>query len=239
MECRDSRRALLRFIEHWKPDIRIHVGDAFDLPGLRRGVSSEDSEAFDDLESDILRGCLFLEETAPHVLLLGNHDHRLVRLRESHSKPLVRFAAQGLYERIEKQCRHTKTKILPYHYHDGVYRLADGHLSFVHGYNAGINAVSLTATHFALGSENHPSSVIMGHLHRVEKIMGKRWGGVRGYSIGCLADFSRMDYAAHRLATAGWENAFAYGVCKGPSHQVWVATKTGSKWLLPTGLEEL
>ena len=53
-----------------------------------------------------------------------------------------------------------------------------------------------------------------------------------------MADFSKMDYAKNRLATAGWENAFAFGVYKGESVNVWIARKCGTKWLLPTGMEE-
>jgi hypothetical protein len=47
-----------------------------------------------------------------------------------------------------------------------------------------------------------------------------------------------MDYAKNRLATAGWENAFAFGVWKGETANVWIARRCGPRWLLPTGVEE-
>ena len=233
--CRNSRDALLKFIKHWKPKHRIHVGDCFDFAALRRGVGVEDSEAYDDLESDLVAGFLFWEATKPTALLLGNHDARLWNVAKSSASQLKRIAANDLIKRIEKQARRTKTKLLPYHYDKGVYRLAQGRLAFVHGYTANMNSVSQQATHFG---EGKGGGVVMGHLHRVEMQNGKRHAGTRGWSIGCMADFSQMAYCSHRLATAQWQNAFAFGVVKGNQFITWVATRTGDKWILPTGVEE-
>ena len=237
--CRDSRRAFLKFLDAWKPHDLIHVGDNFDLPGLRQGISAEDSAAADDMTDDLVTGFCFLEEMmsrAPNtVYLLGNHEHRLHRLINTASRGVIRLAATEIMARIEKQAKRTKTTVLPYHYEKGVHRIANGALTFTHGYSANMNSVSAHATHFGQGEGG---AVIMGHLHRVESQAGKRHSGIVGHSIGCMADFSRMDYASHRLATAAWRNAWAFGVYKGAQSTVWTATRTANKWLLPTGLEE-
>ena len=233
---RSAQDALVRFLDRWKPQHRIHVGDAFDFGALRRGISCNESQAYDDLEDDLLQGFSFLEKVRPTVLLLGNHDHRVFNTASNHANGVVRMAAREVCDRIKKTCKRYKTKLIPYHYDKGVYRLAAGRLGFVHGYTANMNSVGGHASHFG---EGHGSAIIMGHLHRIEMQSGKRHSGTVGYSIGCLCDYAAMDYAAHRLATAQWKHGFAFGVVKGGAYQVWVAQKMGSQWVLPTGVEEL
>ena len=229
-----SRRAFLKFVDHWKPDLKVHIGDNFDLPGLRMGISSEDSAAADDLSEDLFAGFNFMEQFSPHVYMIGNHEDRLWRIAETHSRGVMRYAAQDVIERIKKQCRRLKIKLYEYNAETGVHRVAEGKLAFAHGYSANMNSVKQHATHFARSG----GTVIMGHLHRVEVQTGQRQGGTWGYSIGCLANYSEMRYAKHRLATASWENAWAFGVWKGERVVTWLARKCGRHWILPTGLEE-
>ena len=233
---KDSTRALQKFIADYKPDDVIHVGDCFDLPSLRAGISRDDSAACEDLERDLFQGFQFLEKVRPTAYLLGNHEHRLWRVAESHSSGIVRMAAEGVIDRIEKHCKKHKITLVPYHYDRGVYRIADDALTFVHGYTANQNSVSQHATHFASGVKG--SAVVMGHLHRLEFASGKRHSGTTAWSIGCMADFSKMDYASHRLATAAWQTAWAFGVYRGQQFTIWTAKRVGNKWLLPTGVEE-
>ena len=229
-----SRRAFLKFVDHWQPDLRVHVGDCFDFAGLRIGIGNEDSAAADDLRTDLLAGFSFLEAYAPHVYLVGNHEDRLWRIRETHTNGAMRYAARDGIDRLRLQCRRTKTKLIPYHAEKGIHRVANGRLAFMHGYTANQNAVKEAATHYA----TERGTVIMGHLHRVEVQTGKRQGGTWGYSIGCMADFSKMTYAKNRLATSAWENAWAFGVYKGETPLTWLARRCGANWILPTGMEE-
>jgi hypothetical protein len=232
--CKKTLRALIKFCDQWKPDLKIHLGDCFDFAGLRSGISSDDSAAADDLSEDFFYGFQFLTEFEPDVYLLGNHEDRLWRIAGSHSNGMMRLAANSSIEKIEAYCKKLKTKLIPYHAETGLHSEANGNLIFLHGYSANANAVKEHATHYAAMG----GSVIMGHLHRVEIQTGKRQGGSHGYSAGCMADFSKMDYAKNRLATSGWENAFAFGVFKNESVNVWIARKCGTKWILPTGMEE-
>lgn len=236
LTCTETTRALVKFIGSYKPDEVIHVGDCFDLPALRSGISREDSAACDDLENDLLGGFQFLERVQPTAYLIGNHEHRLWRCATEHSNGVVRMAADSIIDRIREYCRKNRIALIPYHYDDGVHRIADGGLTFVHGYTANQHAVSQHATHFGGGTRG--STVIMGHLHRVEYASGKRHSHTHGWSIGCMADFQKMKYASHRLATAAWENAWAYGVYRGSQHTVWIAKRADGKFMLPTGVEE-
>ena len=227
----DTKRAALKFAEQWQPDFRIHLGDCFDFPGLRAGINpAADNIAADDLSEDLISGFTFLEKFAPDVYLLGNHEDRLWRIQESHSQGIMRYAAADVSERIRKQCNRTKTKLYRYHAETGVHREANGALAFCHGFSANQNSVKEHATHYCQAG----GTVIMGHLHRVECQTGKRQGGTWGYSAGCMADISKMTYAKNRLATAGWENAWTFGVWKGETAITWLARRCGPHWLLPT-----
>jgi predicted phosphodiesterase len=226
--------ALCRFKKHYKPHLTIHLGDLFDYRALRKGISHTESDAYDGLRADTLKGYELLEKTKPNVLLLGNHDYRIYRVAAEHPSGIVREAAENGIAGIEKACKRVKCQIIPYHVMKGVYNV--GTLNFLHGYSANLRAVAEHANHYGNGPD---SSVVMGHLHRVEQSTGKRHGRAHGYSAGCLCDFEQMTYASHRMATSMWQVGWAFGVYDEKNHHVWLATKTGDKWMLPTGVEEL
>jgi UDP-2,3-diacylglucosamine pyrophosphatase LpxH len=226
--------ALTEFIKDYKPHYKIHVGDLFDYRSLRQGIKANESDAYDDLKADTLKGHQILETIQPDVLLLGNHDHRIVRVAEEHANGLMREAAAAGIAHLEKTCRKTKTRIIPYHYNKGVYNIDN--IYFTHGYTANQRTVAQHAEYFGSGIN---SSVIMGHIHRIEVAAGKSLNRATGYSIGCMCNFEGMSYAAHRLATSMWEHGFAYGVTSKKGHQIWIAKKTGDDWILPTKLKTI
>ena len=223
--------ALCDFISDFKPDYKVHIGDLFDFRALRQGIKATETDAYDDFRADTLKGHQILEQTQPAVLLLGNHDHRIVRVSEEHANGLMREAAATGIGRLEKTCRKTKTRIIPYHYNKGVYNLDD--IYFTHGYTANQRTVAQHAEYFGRGIN---SSVVMGHIHRIEVQPGRTHNRATGYSIGCMCDYDNMTYAAHRLATSLWEHAWAYGITSKKGHQIWVARKTGDEWILPMEL---
>ncbi len=232
MVDKNALEALLRFKKHYKPHLTVHLGDLFDFRALRQGIRQTESEAHEDLRGDTLKGFEVLERTRPNVLLLGNHDHRIYRVAREHSNGLVREAAENGIARVESHCKKLRCQVIPYHYHQGIY--SAGALHFLHGYTANLRAVAEHAQHYGSGPD---SSVVMGHLHRVEQSTGRRHGRAQGFSAGCLAKFECMTYAAHRLATSMWQLGWAFGVYDEKHHQVWLATRTGDKWVLPTGVE--
>lgn len=230
--CLKTQTALVSFLKDYKPDYRIHLGDAHDFRALRQGVRATESEAYEDLESDKAATRETLSLLKPNVLLLGNHDHRLWRIAREHSSGMIRSAAQHEINEFEKFCTKLRCKIIPYHYQHGFYRLGD--LTFTHGYSCNESSVKQHAAYFSNGPR---SGVIMGHLHRYEEANALRHGGARGWSAGCLADFERMSYAEHRMATSRWEHAWLFGVTNGKNYIVWPARKCNGDWLLPSGIE--
>ena len=230
----DALDALVRFKKHYRPHLTIHLGDLFDYRALRKGISQNESDAYDGLRADTLKGYECLETTKPDVLLLGTHDYRIYRVASEHPNGIVREAAENGIAGIEKACKRVKCQIIPYNVMTGIYTV--GTLNFIHGYSANLRAVAEHANHYGNGPD---SSVVMGHLHRVEQSTGKRHGRAHGYSAGCLCNFEQMTYASHRMATSMWQVGWSFGVYDDKHHQVWLATKTGDKWMLPTGVEEL
>ena len=74
-----TAKALFSFIADFKPQIRIHAGDAWDFRNLRRGASDDEKahslEADWDAGSDYL--AQFIDGGKENHFLRGNHDERL------------------------------------------------------------------------------------------------------------------------------------------------------------------
>lgn len=234
-----SLESAIKFVKHFKPSLFVHLGDAFDFRALRAGIKATESDAFEDLESDTLKGYQSLEKlfnaagNAEKVFLVGNHEHRLFRTAESHPQGIVRQAARDGVEKMDDFFRKHSVAMLPYHIERGVYH--NGKVAFVHGYSASNLSVKQHAEHYATNG----GACIMGHLHRLERAAANKRGGAEGFSAGCLCNIDGMTYASHRLATSRWQNGWLFGAISANGQQIWDAKKIGNKWLLPTGVEEL
>lgn len=201
----ESEKAVLAFIADFKPTVRIHMGDAFDFRCLRKGASDEEKN--DGLNSDWEAGSEFLRKFykggSENMYLHGNHDlPRLERLRGSTNAALRGFAEIGIqnFKSLLQRCR-VKT-VLPYDSRLGVLRL--GHLKFIHGYAAGLNAGTKHARAYG--------NVCYGHVHTVEVHAVDTDDGpreARGVGALCRID---MDYNAHQLGKLRHGNGFAYGL---------------------------
>jgi len=202
----------------------------FDLRALRKGIGREESDAYDDLVSDMTAGYMWLDRLKPTVFLNGNHEHRLYRVAEEAANGLVREYAKDGVKKLETHLRKMGCKVLPYHFDKGVHAI--GKVRFVHGYVASVHAVKHTTEVYSPPG----GATLMGHLHRIEAIHAVRHGGAQGYSGGCLADIPRLHYAAHRHATMRWANGWLYGVintAKGGGFKVWQAEKIDGQWMHP------
>jgi hypothetical protein len=231
---RETENAARRVIRHFEPDAIIHLGDAFDFRALRAGMSNEDGDAFEDLESDLNAGFAFLErlfdcETKTRVWLLGNHEHRLWRVASDHPRGIMRLAARNQIDRIEQFCKSRKVDLFPYHFKRGVYRL--GTAAFVHGYSANLRAAAEHAQTY--GVDN--GFVAMGHLHRFDTQFAKRVGGCVGHAVGAAGNIDEhFAYAHHRMATHTWEQGFAYGYASDAGSRLFDARRIAGKWITPT-----
>ena len=77
----DYQKKVLQFVKDHKPKKRFHLGDWLDLRACRAGASQEDKAS--SLVNDIKSGLGFLKAYRPHVLMSGNHDHRLNVIAQS------------------------------------------------------------------------------------------------------------------------------------------------------------
>lgn len=171
-------KAFWEFLEFWKPTIRVHLGDCFDLRCLRRKASPEEQRETTGL--DIESGCAFLRKLKPTHWLRGNHDERLYDAMKSDDGKLSDFAGFVAEEVNEatKGC-----EIFPYDKRKGVLKL--GHLKFVHGYHAGLTAARIAAQVYG--------SVVMGHVHTIEQYSIPGLERRIGRCCGCLCKLDQ-DY---------------------------------------------
>src|SRR6056297_3489052 len=79
-----TRQAVLSFKRSYKPDIIIHLGDAWDFRPLRRGASIE--EKSESMMDDYAHGETFLKALFSgdqnNYFLMGNHDDRIYDYRD-------------------------------------------------------------------------------------------------------------------------------------------------------------
>lgn len=221
-----ASRPFLEFVKDFKPDIKIHGGDAWDFKCIMGRASKDDEN--DDFLDDYNAGWKFLDEYNPDVLLLGNHELRLWKLLGD-VRAIVRGYATQLVDEIETKMRKKNCELIPYDSRRGIYRLGD--LKVLHGYGCGDNAAKTHAQAYG--------NCIFGHIH---KFLMSRAVSVEeriARSIGCLCQLD-LDYMDSKPGKLQWEHGWAYGFVneKTGKTQVFEARKIGSSWLLPTSFKE-
>ena len=197
-----SVAALWRFIDDFKPEIRIHAGDCFDLRPLRKNADAEERQ--ERIASDVEAGLAFLnrffQAGKERVFLRGNHDERLWEAAESHKGNIAEVAELGIRD-IESTLKQRKVKMLPYDARLGVYEL--GSLSVIHGYHTGMSACRQHA--------NVYGNSLFGHVHSIESAPVPRMVAAEARSIGCLCR-DDMRYIRTKTARFRWANGWAYGL---------------------------
>jgi len=215
-------KELLKFKEAFNPDETLFLGDLFDLRALLKRATDEDKSV--NIIADVEAGMEFIREYRPNVKLKGNHSRRLDDL--ALSRDTVRASlAQKLIGEIDDEFRSMGTLVLPYDKRKGVYKM--GHLSFVHGYAAGIGA---TRRHgLAYGN------VIHGHTHHIECCSIETHAHVTARAIGCLCQLD-MDYNHAHIGALRQAHGWAYGVTdtKTGNYFAVQSQKIGDKWFFPS-----
>jgi len=196
-----SVAAIHRFMDDFKPDLVIHLGDCWDFRSLRRGASDEDQSG--SLEDDVRIGMEFFDQFFSHgkerYFLRGNHDQRAWSLLGS-TKGMVRDYCQELVNKIEGACKRKKVKMLPYDSDLGVLEI--GELRCIHGYHHGIGACRQHA--------NVYRNSFFGHIHSIESAPVPAHKPAEARSIGCLCRRD-IDYINAKTAKLRWGNGWAYG----------------------------
>ena len=222
-----ANEVLFKFIDLWKPQIRICAGDLWDLRPLR-GKASDD-EKRESLREDFTAGVKWFNRFKPHHFIRGNHDERLWELAERDDGVRSDYA-QELIGRVDAMLAHHKCSVLPYHKRDGVLRI--GSLKVLHGFAAGVYASRATALIYG--------SCLFGHVHTIDEhaIPGLERRVAR--SIGCLCRLD-LEYADRMPTTLRHAHGFAYGVLDSRTgrYHVWQAESVDGKWLLPSDLVTL
>lgn len=194
--------ALFSFIADFKPEIRVHAGDAWDFRNLRRGASDDEkaSSLVEDWEAGTDFIGRFFSGGKDNHFLRGNHDERLWMFANSATGLLRDYAKDGI-KRVEALMRKTKAKMLPYDSALGVLRL--GELNVVHGYHAGIGAARAHA--------NVYRNVIFGHTHTIETCAVPSLVPSESRGIGCLC-IRDMDYINGKTGKLRWGQGWASGI---------------------------
>lgn len=220
----EAAKELFKFCKWFKPDIKIHGGDCFDLRSIRKNANS--NERNESLKEDVDAGKWFIRNYQPDVFLNGNHEDRLEQIISTTTNALERDACQDLMDDINRYLRkYGCKKILPYHAEKGVYSI--GPVRTCHGYTCGTRAVQEHAIHYGLEG----GAVLIGHLHLIMQVNARRYKGTVGFCGGCLCMKDIMGYSKNRLNTSTWGTGWLYGYVEGNNWKVWQAHKVGSKFI--------
>jgi predicted phosphodiesterase len=207
------------FIDEFKPDHRIHAGDVFDLRWLRSAATDE--EKYDDVIADIEGGLSLLDWYKPTAVVWGNHDARLARAVggvQGATRALAEMLVDRIADAIPAGC-----SVHNYDKRSGVYQLADWRI--IHGYSCGATAIRTAAATYG--------NVMMGHLHRVERVQVNGIEDRIGMCIGCLCRLD-LPYNAASLNTLQQRHGFAYGFIINGRAIVFQAQPVGGVWVFPT-----
>jgi len=222
-----ANEVLFKFLDIWKPAIRVFGGDLWDFRPLR-GKANED-EKRESIREDFEAGIGWLKRFRPHYFLRGNHDERLWELAEKDKGVTSDYAAQGIAQ-ISAIMARMKCQMLPYHKRDGILRI--GHLKMLHGFFAGVYS--------ARGHALVYNSCLFGHVHTIDEHSVPGLDRRVARSVGCLCKLD-MDYNARTPSSLRHSHGFAYGIIDDRSgeYNVWQAESINGKWILPTDTIEL
>lgn len=216
-----ANEALFKFLDIWKPNIRIFGGDLWDFRPLRKGAC--DDEKRESMSKDYIAGLNWLKLFKPDFFLRGNHDQRLWELAEQDRGVASDYALSGILE-IEKIVDEMDCEMLPY---DKRSVLKIGHAKFIHGFFAGKNAAQQHATHYG--------NVIFGHTHTIDEhpIAGLERRVARG--VGCLCSLD-MEYASRNPGSLRHAHGFCYGLINERTGAFYTAQaeEIDGRWILPT-----
>ncbi len=218
-------KAVLGFVDRWKPATRIHLGDFLDTAAFRTGARGSKDEAI-SLKDDLASGLQLLYDFRATHILNGNHEDRLWRdmdhwqvIRAECACALVgeiRGVAQKLRAKYVEEYDITNAKAM--------FRFGD--TNFLHGYMFNENGIRDHAEHFGRS--------VIAHLHTPGEARARRSDASTATCVGTLADISRLGYAKTRRSTARWGAGFVWGEYNERECVTWLAKRNQfGEWRLP------
>ena len=222
-----ARKAFLDFCDAYRPDIRIHLGDAIDFRGWRKGASPEDKA--ESMQRDYDMGMQFLRDMGATVWLWGNHDKRVLDVATSANGSMRDYAGKIATD-MHDTAKQIGCKVVPWGVRKGVYELGKvraGGYRVIHGYRHGIHALVAEVKTYG--------RVIHGHIHCRGSFVGSTYDATEGHTIPCLCRLD-MDYAAGNETGLRQEHGWAYGVVNDRTGAVVFqhARKIGRDWITPS-----
>ena len=215
--------AAFDFLKHFKPDTRIHLGDFIDLAALRHGAG--EYEKSKGLKADSLAAVNFMKRLDPQVVLMGNHDHRLIReAKEARSAALQEYC-HDVWSGINQVLKDST--VVPYGKRSG---FQYGNYWLIHGYHNGLYAPRQAALTYG--------NVIMGHIHAPGVMPAGTLHGAVGHSCGALCKLD-MEYNLSHANTLRQAHGFIYGVKTSSGKLViWHAASMEGSWYFPSEITE-
>lgn len=218
--------AMFEFCKLWKPEVRIHGGDAFDFRPLRKKAT--DQELREGKCLDVQMGIEFLTKFRPTHFLRGNHDERLWDLHKSDDGQKREAAIATAEQIMQALSKVGCTNVYPYHKRLGVCEV--GKLRCVHGYGAGVSAARQHAQVYG--------ACLFGHVHRIDSYTAPALERRIARTCGCLCKLD-FDYNRAMINSLQQEHGFAYGTMDRTTgtylfHQ---AHPIDGRWYFPTELD--
>lgn len=213
--------ALFRFMDDYRPDIAIHLGDNWNFDQLRRGARDDEQAASlqDDWEAGIEFFTRFFSYGERRHFLRGNHDERLWHLLKNTTGLVRDYAADGI-KRIEALNKKLGVKMQPYDVRDGVLRI--GHLKAIHGFHHGANAARQHATVYG--------NCVYAHTHSDDVFRTPGLELREAVNCPCLCRFD-LDYMRSKTGGLRWVHGWIYGVTfDDGSFQLWQAKEINQKF---------
>ncbi len=217
---------VLKFIRHYAPDIKIHLGDVMDTAAFRGGAAGTPDEQT-EIEPDFQAACGFLEKYQPTHITWGNHDHRLW-IHADNPKAVFRDVAKRLKKGLLAKAREIGAKTYEYHYRKNVVQIGGVH--YLHGISFAENAIRLHA-------EYVKGRVVFAHTHRNGIHASNSLVDSTSINVGTLAAIDKMGYAHQRMATGSWAPGIVIGEYTQNESRLWlIPGKQGGPLIFPPGV---
>lgn len=242
----DSAKAYLSHLEAFKPDFRIHGGDAFDFEWGRTNASQY--ERCGAVLEDVEEGIKFLDLMRPTHITLGNHDDRIFNfIRHTAQNEEYRKSCELSGDTYQRNCRATsnleelgaelilkkvtdcfkRNNTTQIQYKRGV-GLKIGKQWFAHGFFMGDGAVKNMIN-------TYKGNVFFGHLHCFDQYTMANIDQDVGQCVGSLCDDAKMNYQRVQPRSIKHENGWVYGAIHKKTGEVYycLARRRGGVWFTP------
>jgi len=189
----DVFKHCVAFMDRYKAEYRVHLGDVLDTAAFRSGAKGTKDESR-PIAPDYNAGIRALQLMRPTHITWGNHDVRLLDLMD-HPSAILSHAAGSLWNELQALAKKLGAKTRDYDIDDGWFTFGD--TDWGHGYAFGLQCLRDTAN-------DRRRNIVQAHSHRAEQYK-------KSFSVGLQANPRLLAYARRRLATRKWSHGCVFG----------------------------